>query len=104
MTVTDQIRSLALSHSISFWNFAQQEVENSATVDVTMSTYLSAYAKSRIAEGIFIILCTGSSYQLLSTYCSFDYALIFIVVGQTLVVVHLQPVSFTVNWVYFVTN
>jgi hypothetical protein len=72
----DQIRSLERP---------KQEVEKSATVDVTMSTYPSAYAKSRIAEGIFMTFGTGDSYQPLSTYCSFNYARILIETGQILV-------------------
>lgn len=59
----------------------KQEVEKSATVDVTMS----AYAKSRIVEGIFMTLGTGDTYQPLSTYCSFNYARILIETGQILV-------------------
>jgi F0F1-type ATP synthase gamma subunit len=46
----DEIRSLER---------VKQKVEKNATVDVTMSTYPSAYAKSRIVEDIFMTLGTG---------------------------------------------
>jgi hypothetical protein len=64
---------------------AKQEVEKSATVDVTMSTYPSAYAKSRIVVGIFMTFGTGQSYQPMSTYCNFNYARTLIETDQILV-------------------
>jgi len=54
LLLIDHIRSLVRR---------KQEVEKSATVDVTVSIYPSAYAKSRILERIFIIFGNGESYN-----------------------------------------
>jgi len=83
-TITRLVLLLLIDHIRSLER-RKQEVDKSATVDVTMSIYPSAYTKSRIAGGISIIFGNGESYNRCSTYCSFNYTRILIKTVQILV-------------------